>query len=109
MAETLRSDGKAVDVTLTEAKEKGSVVVVDGFFGITMASGSSGDTVAIEIAQREHEIAVPADVTANKGDVLYLTSAGVIDDESSGNTAFLKVTVAKDSNNYVWGILLPQA
>lgn len=110
MAETLRSDGKAVDVTLTEAKEKGSVVVLDGFFGITMASGSSGDTVAIEIAQREHEIAVPADVTANKGDVLYLTSAGVIDDSSkAGNTAFLKVTVAKDSNNYVWGILLPQA
>lgn len=107
--ETFRSDGKAVEVTLLSAKEKGSVVLLEGFFGITMRAGSSGDTVAIEIAQREHEIAVPADVVAAKGDILYLTDAGVIDDSSSGNTPFMKVTVAKDANNYVWGILLPQA
>jgi predicted RecA/RadA family phage recombinase len=109
MAETLRSDGKAVDVTLLSTVEKGSVVYLEGFFGITMASGSSGDTVAIEVAQREHEIAVPEGVTAAKGDVLYITNAGVITNTSAGNKAFLKVTQAKDSNNYVWGILLPQA
>lgn len=109
MAETFRSDGKAVEITLLSVKQKGSVVVLDGFFGITMQSGSSGDTVAIEIAQREHEIAIPADVVAAKGAVLYLTAAGVINASPSGNKAFLKVTRAKDSNNYVWGILLPQA
>jgi len=109
--DTLRSDGKAVEVTLLSTKAKGSVVLLEDFFGITMQSGSSGDTVAIEIAQREHEILVPSDVVAAKGAVLYLTPAGVIDDtdNSGANVAFLKVTKAKDANDYVWGILLPQA
>lgn len=109
MAETLRSDGKAVEIELIAATEKGAVVHLDGFFGITMAAGSSGDTVAIEVAQREHEIVIPTDVVAAKGDVLYITDGGVIDDSASGNKAFLKVTVAKDANDVVWGIILPQA
>lgn len=108
MAETLRSDGKAVDVTLNKTVSKGDVVLQEGFFGITMQAGSSGDTVALEIAQREHEIQVPANVTAGKGDVLYLDASGTITNSSS-DTPFLKVTEAKDANNYVWGILLPQA
>lgn len=108
MADTFRSDGKAVEVTLLETKAKGSLVLLEGFFGITMQSGSSGDTVAIEIAQRENELLVPADVTAGKGDILYISSAGVITNTNT-DTPFLKVTKAKDANNYVWGILLPQA
>lgn len=107
MADTLRSDGKAIDIVLTEVVEKGSVVLYNGFFGITMASGSSGDTVAIEIAQREHEIAIPEGLTANVGDILYLSSAGVITTTNT-DKPFMKVTVAKDANNYVWGVLLPQ-
>jgi hypothetical protein len=107
--DTLRSDGKAVEVTLVSTKAKGSVVYLEQFFGITMQSGSSGDTVAIEIAQREHEILVPSDVVAAKGDILYVnTSTGVIDDNDAGTVPFLKVTKAKDANDYVWGILLPQ-
>jgi hypothetical protein len=108
MPDTLRSDGKAVEVTLLSTKAKGQVVLLDGFFGITMQAGSSGDTVAIEIASREHEILVPSGVTAAKGDVLYLSSAGVVTNTIS-DTPFLKVTKAKDANYYVWGILLPQA
>lgn len=104
----LISDGKAVEVTLLAATPKDRVVVLDGFFGITMTAGSSGDTVAIEIAQREHEIVLPTGLTAAKGDILYITPAGVIDDSASGNKAFLKVTQAKDENDVVWGILLPQ-
>lgn len=108
--DTLRSDGNAVEVTAPDAGcDKGDVIVANDFFGIAMVDADSGETLAIEIAQREHEIAIPADVAAAKGAILYLTAAGVIDDEASGNKAFLKVTVAKDSNNYVWGILLPQA
>lgn len=108
MSETLRSDGKAVDVTLTSTVSKGDVVLVDGFFGIAMQSGSSGDVVALEIAQREHEIEIPSELSADKGDILYLNSSGVITTTSS-DTPFMKVTKAKDANNYVWGILLPQA
>lgn len=107
MTVTLRSDGKAVDVELTETTAKGEVISIDGFFGITMAAGSSGDTVAIEIAQREHEISIPGELTANRGDILYLDSSGAITTTDS-DKPFMKVTVAKDANNYVWGILLPQ-
>jgi predicted RecA/RadA family phage recombinase len=108
MADTLRSDGKAVEVTLLSTVSKGELVYLDDFFGITMQAGSSGDIVAIEIAQREHELEVGAGITAAKGDVLYVDGEGEITNDS-GDTAFMKVTKAKDANNYVWGILLPQA
>lgn len=107
MAETLRSDGKAVEVTLTATVAKGDVLLLDKFFGIAMEAGVSGDIIAIEIAQREHEIAIPEAVSAAKGDVLYLDASGVIT-ATNTDTPFLKVTKEKDANNYVWGILLPQ-
>lgn len=109
MAETLRSDGKAVDVVVTADVTKGDVVLVDGFHGIAMGSAASGEEVALEIATREHEITVPGSVTAPKGTTLYLTSAGVITATATGNRAFAKVTVAKDANNVVWAVLLPQS
>ena len=107
MTETLRGDGGAVDVDLTETTAKGTVVLYDGFFGITMAAGSSGDTVAMEIAQREHEIAIPEGLSAARGAILYISALGVITTTAS-DRPFMKVTLAKDANNYVWGILLPQ-
>lgn len=107
MAETLRSDGKAVEVTLTAPTEKGVQVYLDGFFGITMQAGSSGEDVAIEIAQREHELEVGSGITAAKGDILYIDADGAITNDNT-DVPFMKVTVAKDANNYVWGILLPQ-
>lgn len=108
MADTLRSDGKAVDVVVSATVTKGVPIVAEGWHGIPMADAVSGETVALEVATREHELTVDSSVVAAKGDILYLTSAGVIDDSSSGNRPFLKVTVAKDANNVVWGILLPQ-
>lgn len=107
MASTLRSDGKAVEVVVSKAYTKGDVVLEQGFHGIAMENAASGDTIAIEIALREHEVNVGS-VAAAKGAVLYLTSAGAISATASGNRPFLKVTLAKDANNYVWGVLLPQ-
>lgn len=107
MADTLVSDGKAVEVVLTGTTEKGTPVLLDGFHGITMEDGTSGETVAIEIAQREHEIVVGASITAAKGDILYIQTNGTVNNTASGR-AFMRVTVAKDANNVVWGILLPQ-
>lgn len=105
---SMRSDGKAVDVELTSTVEKDSPVYVDGFHGIAMTDGSSGDTIAIEIALREHEIEVGAGITATKGDILYIDSSGDITNTDT-DTPFMKVTVAKDANNIVWGILQPQS
>ena len=106
--QTMRSDGKAVEVVLTADTEKGTPVYLDGFHGITLERGDSGETVAIEVAQREHEITVEEGVTADKGDILYIHDDGSVDATASEGVAFMKVTVAKDDNNVVWGILLPQ-
>lgn len=108
MADSFRSDGKAVDVVVAAAVTKGSPVVAEGWHGVAMADAASGETVALEVAAREHEFTVGGGVTAAKGDILYLTSAGAFTNTSSGNRPFIKVTVAKDANNVVWGILLPQ-
>lgn len=104
----LYSDGKAVNVTLTSTVAKGDPVVADGFFGIAMSAGSSGDDIALEIEQRVHEIEVGAGITAAKGDVLYIDEDGAVTNTDT-DTPFMKVLVAKDSNNVVEGLLLPQA
>lgn len=104
---SLRTDGKAVEVTLTETTAKDTLVYLEGFFGITLAAGSSGDTVAIEIAQRVHELTVGAGITADKGDILYISDDGDITNTDT-DTPFGKVVLAKDSNNVVWVLLLPQ-
>jgi hypothetical protein len=109
MADSLRSDGKAVNVTYSRAtpKAKGNPELLDEFHGILMQSASSGDEVALEIAQREHEITVGAGITAAKGDILYIDTDGAITNTNS-DRPFMKVTVAKDASNIVWGIILPQ-
>lgn len=109
MAETLRSDGKAVDVTVDATITKGDVVYKDGFAGIAMQDAVSGETIALEIAQREHEINIGS-VAGAKGAILYITAAtgAITATAGSGKAPFAKVTVAKDSNNVVWAVLLPQ-
>lgn len=101
MAETFRQDGKAVDVVVTAAVEKGDPVVAQGFFGIAMGTVASGETVALEVAQRVHALNLGS-VAGAKGASIYITSAGVLTATSSGNTLFGKVVRAKDSNNVAW-------
>lgn len=105
---SMRSDGKAVDVTVTKTITKGDPTYAEGFYGIAMQDAVSGETIAIEIATREHEINIGS-VAGAKGAVLYITSDGEITATSSGNKPFCKVTQAKDANNIVWAVLLGQA
>lgn len=108
--ETLRSDGKAVDVAFVNStpKEKGTPWYQDGFFGILMAAASSGDTVSMEIAQRVHEIVVAGGVTAALGDVLYIDKSTRAIGNDTNDVPFGRVVKAKDSNNVCWVLLLPQ-
>lgn len=106
---SLYSDGKAVDVVADKAIEKDKLVVVQGFHGIAMANASSGDEVALEIALREHTAVVPAGLAVAKGALLYLTSAGVFSTTASGNRLVGKATSAKDANNVITFVLLPQS
>ena len=105
--ETLRTDGNAIDIDLTQTVEKGDYFVDDEYFGIAMEAGSSGDTIAMEIAQRVHEISI-GELTGAKGDIIYITTAGVLTTTVGTNKPFMKVVQEKDSNNYIWGLLLPQ-
>jgi hypothetical protein len=111
----LVSDGKSVPVTLKAAVTKGDDYIgphntADGFFGFPFEDGASGDAINCDISQREYEVEVPGGVAAAKGAVLYLdATTGAITATSTSNIPFMQVTVAKDANNIVWGILLPQA
>ena len=115
MAENLRSDGKAVDVTLGNAfnnvaVKKGDLIVAEGWCGIAMHDGTKGDTIAIETTQREFVLPVGS-VAAAKGAVLYAdlsTDGKVTLTADNTKTPVVKVTKAKDTNNNVWAKLLPQ-
>jgi hypothetical protein len=112
-----RSDGKAIVVEAVSAFDKGAFVTKNRgidvtWYGFACADAQSGDQVAIDVSMSEFELVIPAGLTANVGDLLYVVHAtGVITDtdpDDGSVTRFLKVTVAKDSNNVVWGIQLPQ-
>lgn len=111
------SDGKAVNVTLTNGPVvKGAVAVVNGWVGIAEESALSGETLALAVDDREYQVKVPAGLTATKGLILYITVATITghypDDEAytttagAGKVAFMKLTSDKDANNIVTGIML---
>jgi hypothetical protein len=112
------SDGKAVNVDLLYTVEALQIAVVDGWIGVTMESGDSGDTIALEIAQVERQFEVPSTLSVNKGDIVYVEVADVTGhtpdstaygtSAGAGKVAFFKATAAKDANNVVTGIMLGQ-
>lgn len=113
------SDGQAVNVDLLYTVEALQVAVIDGWVGVTMESGDSGDTIALEVAVGvERQFEVPSTLAVAKGDIVYVEVADVTghtpDDSAysttagAGKVAFFKATAAKDSNNIVTGILLGQ-
>lgn len=114
-------DGKSVTVTLSYATPNNQVAYVSQWLGITAQSGASGDSVALTVDHREYQFTVPAGLTVNAGDVVYidtsdssLSSAHVPGDAAystsagSNKVALFKATAAKDGNNVVTGILLGQ-
>jgi len=117
-----RSDGKAVVVEAVSDFDKGAFVrkhvgVDVSWFGFACQDVVSGDNVALTVAPYEFELVIPSDVEAEVGSILYLVkdTGEITDEESTGegeeeedNVMFMKVTVAKDANDVVWGILLPQ-
>lgn len=111
------SDGKALNVTLTNGDVvKGAVAVVQGWLGIAGEDALSGETLALIVDDREHQVEVPVGLTATKGMILYITIATITghypDDEAytttagAGKLAFMKLTSSKDANNIVTGIML---
>lgn len=110
------SDGKAVNVTLTNTVEKGAVIVVEGWVGIAGSDGDSDDTIALIADDREYQFEVPSGLAVAKGAIVYITVATITghypDDEAyttsagAGKVALFKATAAKDANNIVTGVML---
>lgn len=112
----LESDGKAVNVLLLYSVVKDAVAYVQGWLGVTGASGASGSQVALIVDDREYQFLVPAGLTVTKGMIVYITVATSTghypDDEAyttsagAGKWAFFKATADKDANNMVTGIMI---
>lgn len=113
----IESDGKSFEVNLLYTVAAGQVAVVDGWVGIIEVGGVSGDAVAMNVDQREYQWTVPSSLSVAKGATVYITIATVTghkpDDAAwttsagAGKIALFKATKAKDSNNIVRGIMLP--
>lgn len=113
-----QSDGKSVDADLLHTVSANQIIYVDGFLGISVTAGESGETVALNIDRREYQFTVPAALDVSKGDTVYIDTTdltGHIPDESGyatssgANTiALFKATSDKDGNNVVTGLLLPE-
>lgn len=111
------SDGKAVDVNLLYDVDAWDVVVVEGWLGVAVTAGESGESVALDISQVERQFVVPAGLSVAKGNIVYIDVTdltGHTPDSTAYSTsagankiAFFKATSAKDSNNVVTGIVLP--
>lgn len=110
------SDGKSVLVTVPASTEvvAQSLVLIDGFFGITMEGikTGAGETaeIALNIAQEEYETdQITAADLFNKGDLAYFDKATKkLTTVKSTNQLVGKVTSKKDANNVIQFILLPQ-
>ncbi len=113
----LESDGKSIGVDLLYTVAAGQLAVVDGWLGIVEAGGASGDHVAMNIDQREYQYTVPASLEVAKGQIVYVEVAdltGHKPDNSAystsagaGKVAAFKATMAKNTDNIVTGVMLP--
>jgi len=101
------SDGETVQITLMATKEKGTPWYQDKFHGFICEDGSSGDSVALDIALREWQVNI-GQLTAGKGDVIYINITSGALSNTNTDRPFARVSQAKDANNVAWLVLLPQ-
>jgi hypothetical protein len=110
------SDGKSVKVTVpasTEVKAQ-EFYLLDGFFGVAMESvkTESGQTEELTLSIEQAEYETDNIVTTESfavGDLVYWNSTSKkFTTTKDTNRLVGKVTVAKDTNNVIWFLLLPQ-
>ena len=111
------SDGKSVTLALTATVVVDQVAVIGGWVGVTNESGDSGESVSLDIGLVERQMIVPSGFSPAIGDIIYITIATITghtpDDAAytnsagAGKIALGKVTVAKDGNDVLEYITLP--
>lgn len=112
------SEGASVQVALSHTVAASDVAYVEGWLGIAAGDGDSGDTIALTISREEFQFEVPAGLSVSKGDTVYIDTTDLTGHTPDGTgyatssganlVALFKATSAKDANNIVTGILLPE-
>jgi hypothetical protein len=108
----LEHDGKSIDVKLSYTTPALQVALVEGWLGITVESGDSGEEVALLQDDRVYQFTVPAALTVAKGDTVYITIASVTGTHippdgaysttsGAGKVALFKAVEAKNPTTHV--------
>lgn len=110
------SDGKSVEVDLLYTVANMQVAYIEGWLGITVESGDSGNRIALNVDDREYQFSVPSSLSVSKGQIVYVEVAdltGHTPDDSAystssgaGKRALFRATMDKDGNNVVTGKML---
>lgn len=66
------SDGKSISVTLTATVEPNSLAVVDGWLGMAVRGGESGDSCALSLDPAVYQIELPTALSLTTGDLVYV-------------------------------------
>lgn len=69
------SDGKSVNVDLLYTVPGDSIAYIDGFLGIAVGDGESGDVLALNIDRREYQFEIPDTISPVQGDTIYIEVA----------------------------------
>jgi hypothetical protein len=110
------SDGNAVTVRLSATVVANQPAVAQGWLGITVGAGESGEYVALSL-EGEYQFKVPASLEVSNGDIVRIDITDLTgntpddtaynkDAASSTNVDFFKATRDKNASDVVTGILL---
>lgn len=107
------SDGRSVKLTVPAgfgAVEAGKFYRIQGFFGLAMNAANEGEQVVLLTEQGEYETSQinPGDAF-NVGDPVYFDDTNKVLTTAENGQAVGRVTSAKDANNVIWFVLVPQA
>lgn len=106
------SDGRSVKVTVPAgfgAVEAGKFYRISGFFGMAMQDAAEGEQVVLTIQQAEYETSQINTADAfNVGDAVYFDDTNKVLTTAENGQAVGRVTSAKDANNVIWFVLIPQ-
>ncbi|MAU11114.1 MAG: hypothetical protein CL607_14940 [Anaerolineaceae bacterium] len=111
-----KSDGNAVDVTLSHSISGRKPILVNNIPGFPHESGDSGDMRAISADGAVYRVDIGASLTPSIGDTIYVTVASVTAHEipaaaystssGAGKVPFVRVLSEKDANNFIDGKLI---
>lgn len=108
MANTRRTDGKAVQLVAPVDVEAGDPVLIDGWHGVAVTGAAADELVAVEVEASVHELELASGETgASVGDIVYITGDTAGEDvalgldPADGGVAFAKIVEVDDDNELI--------